>query len=91
MTVTSEIVSPRPDEEAFQGFKASLRGELLRSGDNGYDAARKIFNGMFDKRPGLIARCAGTGDVNNAVNFARTHNLSVAVRGGGTVPRETLS
>lgn len=83
MTVTSEIISTRPDEAAVQGLRASLRGGILRSGDDGYDVARKIFNGMFDKRPGLIARCAGTGDVINAVNFARTHKLAVAVRGGG--------
>ena len=64
-------------------FKASLRGELLRPGDTGYDEARKVWNGMIDKRPGLIARCTGVADVISAVDFARTHQLLVSVRGGG--------
>ena len=81
--VAATILGAEVDEAMVQGFKAGLRGELLCSGDEGYDTARKIFNGMFDKRPGLIARCAGTADVINSVNFARRHKLSVAVRGGG--------
>jgi hypothetical protein len=64
-------------------FKASLRGELRCPSDAGYDEARKVWNGMIDKRPGLIARCAGVADVISAVNFARTHQLLVSVRGGG--------
>ena len=83
MTVASTLARPELDETALREFKKSLRGELVRSGDESYDAARKIFNAMFDKHPGLIARCAGTADVITAVNFARAHNLSVAVRGGG--------
>jgi FAD/FMN-containing dehydrogenase len=64
-------------------FKASLRGELLRPGDTDYDEARTVWNGMIDKRPGLIARCTGVADVISAVDFARTHQLLVSVRGGG--------
>jgi len=64
-------------------FKSRLRGELLGPGDDGYDGARAIWNGMIDKRPALIARCTGVADVIEAVNFARTHNLLVSVRGGG--------
>ena len=71
------------DEAKDQEFKASLRGELIRPGDAGYDDARKIYNGMIDKRPALIARCTGAADVINAVNFARANKLLVAVRGGG--------
>jgi hypothetical protein len=71
------------DEAAVEEFKASLRGELLTSGDEGYDEARLIWNGMHDKRPALIARCTGVADVIDTVNFARTHNLLLAVRGGG--------
>lgn len=71
------------DEAKVQEFKASLRGELIRPGDGGYDDARKIWNGMIDKRPALIARCTGAVDVINAVNFARANKLLVAVRGGG--------
>ena len=71
------------EEAAIQEFKTTLRGELLRRGEDGYDVARKVFNVMIDKKPALIARCAGVADVINAVNFSRTNELLVAVRGGG--------
>lgn len=71
------------EEAAVNEFKTSLRGQLLTPGDAGYDDARLIHNGMHDKRPALIARCTGVADVVAAVNFARTHHLLVAVRGGG--------
>jgi FAD/FMN-containing dehydrogenase len=61
----------------------SMRGELLLSGDAGYDHARAIWNGMIDKRPALIARCEGAHDVSQAMHFARERDLLVAVRGGG--------
>jgi FAD/FMN-containing dehydrogenase len=64
-------------------LKASLRGELLLPGQSDYDQARKVWNGAFDRRPGLIARCVGAADVTQAVTFARAHNLLIAVRGGG--------
>jgi FAD/FMN-containing dehydrogenase len=71
------------DQSAVQNFKANLRGTLLQPDDLDYDQARKVWNGMIDKRPALIARCAGAADVIQSVNFARGHNLLVAVRGGG--------
>ena len=71
------------DEAAVQEFKANLRSELIRPEDSGYDAARKVWNGMIDKHPSLIVRCTGVADVISAVNFARTNKLLVAVRGGG--------
>src|SRR5713226_3568147 len=64
-------------------LKASLRGELIQLGDEGYDAARTVYNGMIDKRPALIARCADVADVIAAVNFARENKLLVSIRGGG--------
>ncbi len=64
-------------------LKASLRGELLQQGDESYEAARKVYNGMINKRPALIARCADVADVIAAVNFGRENNLLVSVRGGG--------
>ena len=64
-------------------FRKHLKGELLRSGDEGYDDARKVWNGMIDKRPALIARCVNTDDVVACVNFARENDLLVSVRGGG--------
>ena len=71
------------DEAIVQGFQTSLRGPLLRTGDAGYDEARQVWNANIDKRPALIARCAGVSDVINAVNFARANHLLVSVRGGG--------
>jgi FAD/FMN-containing dehydrogenase len=71
------------EEAAVQEFVTNLRGELIRSEDDGYDAARSVFNGMVNKRPALIVRCAGTSDVIQGVNFARTHNLLLSVKGGG--------
>jgi len=60
-----------------------VQGEVLRPSDEGYEEARKVWNGMVDKRPALIARCTGLADVIAAVTFAREHNLLVSVRGGG--------
>jgi FAD/FMN-containing dehydrogenase len=71
------------DDAAVAEFQALLHGPLLRPGEPGYDAARVIFNGMFNRRPGLIARCHGTADVMDAVAFARRHDLLISVRGGG--------
>ena len=70
------------EEETVEGLKSSLRGALLRQGDDGYEDGRKVWNGNIDRRPALIARCTGVADVVEAVNFARTNNLLVAVRGG---------
>jgi len=60
-----------------------FRGQLLQPADPGYDEARKVWNGMFDRRPALIARCCDVSDVVAAVDFARASGLPVAVRGGG--------
>ncbi|HEY3082771.1 MAG TPA: FAD-binding oxidoreductase [Chloroflexota bacterium] len=71
------------DESAVQRFKAGLRGGLLSPGDEGYEAARAVYNGMIDRRPALIARCTDAADVIAAVNFARDQRLTIAIRGGG--------
>ena len=71
------------EEAVVQEFAADLRGELLCPDDDGYDPARAVFNGMIDRHPALIARCAGVADVIRGVDFARTHNLPLSVRGGG--------
>ncbi|WP_405232008.1 FAD-binding oxidoreductase [Lentisalinibacter salinarum] len=68
---------------AVRDFGAAMRGPVLLAGDPAYDQARKIWNGMHDKHPALIARCADSADVSDAVNFAREHRLLLAVRGGG--------
>ena len=77
---TASAVLEQPDIETL---KASLRGELLQPDDDGYNSTRRVWNGMIDRKPALIACCAGVADVINAVNFASTHHLLVSVRGGG--------
>ncbi|MEZ4863690.1 MAG: FAD-dependent oxidoreductase [Caldilineaceae bacterium] len=74
---------PLPSESKVKGLASRLRGELYRPEQPGYDQARRIWNGMIDRRPALIVRCSGVADVIEAVNFARDHALPVAVRGGG--------
>jgi FAD/FMN-containing dehydrogenase len=69
-------------EADVAAFKKSLRGPLIVPGDDSYAEARQVWNGNIDRRPGLIARPVGVADVIQAVNFARAHNLLVAVRGG---------
>jgi FAD/FMN-containing dehydrogenase len=71
------------EDAGVHDFAAQLRGSLLRPSDTGYDAARTVWNGMIDRRPALIARCAGVADVMAAVRFARTHGILVSVKGGG--------
>ena len=71
------------EESVVETFKKQLRGELLRPGDHAYDSARKVWNGMIDRRPALIARCAGVGDIRACVDFARDHDVLLSVRGGG--------
>ncbi|MCZ6531165.1 MAG: FAD-binding oxidoreductase [Chloroflexi bacterium] len=64
-------------------FEASLRGELIGPDDEGYDAARQVYNAMIDRRPRLIAYCVDVADVITAVNFAHDDSITLAVRGGG--------
>jgi FAD/FMN-containing dehydrogenase len=70
-------------DTVVEAFKASLRGPLLCPEDAGYEDARKIHNGMIDRRPALIACCTGVADVLAGIRFAREHGLLVSVRGGG--------
>jgi FAD/FMN-containing dehydrogenase len=70
-------------EETISALNASMRGQVLQPFDADYDRCRKLYNGMFDKRPALIARCVDVADVIAAVNFARTNDLLLAVKGGG--------
>jgi FAD/FMN-containing dehydrogenase len=80
----SEMTLGKPLEEAtVEEFAASFRGELIRPDDDSYDEARKVYNGMIDKRPALIVRPTGAADVIDAVNFARENGLPLAVRCGG--------
>jgi FAD/FMN-containing dehydrogenase len=80
-TPTKEPI--RLDRRAVEEFGTVLRGDLIGPLDPGYEQHRRVWNGSIDRRPALIARCAGPEDVRAAVGFARTHGLLVAVRGGG--------
>lgn len=68
---------------ALNNLRSSLRGQSFGPGDPGYDAARTIPNAMINRRPRLIARCAGPADVITCVRFAREHDVLLSVRGGG--------
>jgi FAD/FMN-containing dehydrogenase len=71
------------DDAALETLRTDFRGPLLQPGDEGYDSTRQVWNAMIDRRPALIARCTGVVDVMQAVEFARRHDLLLAVRGGG--------
>ncbi|HEY2868058.1 MAG TPA: FAD-binding oxidoreductase [Gaiellales bacterium] len=71
------------DAGQLESLAAGFGGTLLLPSDDGYEAARKIHNGLIDRRPALIARCSGTSDIAAAVRFARQTGLALAVRGGG--------
>jgi FAD/FMN-containing dehydrogenase len=70
-------------QEKIEDLKISFRGSVLPAGTHGYEQARKIWNGMFDRKPALIVRCVGTSDVIQAVNFARHNDLEISVKSGG--------
>src|SRR5688572_24603980 len=70
-------------DTAITALASRLRGALIRPQDMRYEAARKVYNAMIDRYPQLIAQCANIADVVAAVNFARDHELPLAVRGGG--------
>src|SRR4029450_1379250 len=67
----------------YRELRGRFRGALLRPGEEGYDEARRVWNGAIDRRPTLIARCAGADDVALAVRFSRERDLPASVRGGG--------
>ena len=64
-------------------FSAAFGGRVFRSYDVGYDEARRVHNGMIDKRPKIIACCSGTADVVAALEMGRSLGLEISVRGGG--------
>jgi len=71
------------DDNTVSELEESFYGDLLRPGDDGYDEARALWNGMIDRRPAVIARCTGASDVMAAVDCAREHDLLVSVKGAG--------
>lgn len=74
---------PPVDGNAVSNLQERFRGTLLRPNDEGYDEARTIWNAMIDRKPAIVAQCAGVADVIAAVNFARNHDLLVSVKSGG--------
>lgn len=78
-----EGASPGAGAESLADLRAALGGELITPADPAYDAARRVWNGMIDKRPSAIVRCSGAADVMNTIRFARDNDLPVSVRGGG--------
>jgi FAD/FMN-containing dehydrogenase len=68
---------------SVEQLKAALRGQVIQPEDAAYEAARKVYNGMIDKRPKLIVRAADVADVMAAVNYGRENKLLTAIRGGG--------
>jgi len=70
-------------EEPIVALSAELSGTVLQPGDADYEDARRVHNGLIDKRPALIARCRDSADVARAVRFATEHGLEISVRGGG--------
>jgi hypothetical protein len=76
----STVMTPA---EAARRELSAFEGQLIGPQDDGYEEARKVYNAMIDRRPALIARCAGPADVAKVVGFARDHDLPVAIRGGG--------
>lgn len=71
------------EESVLGGLRTALKGQVIAPGDADYDTARRIHNGMIDKRPALIVRCTGVADVMAALAFGLEHDLPIAVRGGG--------
>jgi FAD/FMN-containing dehydrogenase len=69
--------------EAVDELRSSLRGQLIDANSENYNQARSVWNALIDRRPALVARCAGAADVIAAVNFARKYGILTAVRGGG--------
>jgi FAD/FMN-containing dehydrogenase len=71
------------DDKIINDFKNKLLGDSITPEDSRYDHERRVWNGLIDKHPALIAKCRGTSDVIHSVKFARENNLQVSVRGGG--------
>ena len=80
----TKLLAPVLGEATLQELRETVRGEVLTSRDDGYDQARRIWNGVHDgRRPALLVRCMGAAEVIAAVGFARSNDLTIAVRGGG--------
>jgi len=82
------MTQPQPqrtgiDAQEVERLRSTMRGPLLRAGDEGFEIARKIHNGTIDQRPAVIARCAGVADVLRALDFSVSKGLPISIRCGG--------
>jgi FAD/FMN-containing dehydrogenase len=75
--------SRQPFPDSLRQFSTSFHGDVLRPDSDGYDTARKVWNGMIDRRPAVIARCKSVGDVQSAIRLGRENDVPIAIRGGG--------
>jgi len=83
-TTTTEGIAPVLGDATVQELREAIHGGVLRPGDDGYAEACRIWNGAYDaRRPALVVGCSGAADVIAAVGFARSNDLTIAVRGGG--------
>jgi FAD/FMN-containing dehydrogenase len=79
----AETMDTMTEVEALAGLRERVRGDVLAPGEEAYDGARALWNGMVDRKPAVIVRVEGTRDVSATVRFAREHGLVVTARGGG--------
>src|SRR3954467_332336 len=75
--------TPAVDAAVLRTLADGFAGRVLQSSDDGYEGARRVHNGLIDRRPAVIAQCAGSADVAAAVRFATANGLEISVRGGG--------
>lgn len=83
MAVSERAEAKRDEKSLVDALRASLRGDVIDRSDSGYDEARRVWNGLVNRHPAVIARCADTADVVSAVGLAGEHRPLVSVRGGG--------
>lgn len=82
--MNSGTITPVIDSAfSVENLRKIFKGEILHKGDAAYDNARKVWNGMIDKNPAIVAKCLDAGDVIQAVNYARSNKLIVSVKAGG--------
>jgi FAD/FMN-containing dehydrogenase len=70
-------------QDIVDNLKLRLKGQVLISGDVGFEESRTVWNGMIDKKPAIVVRCLGTADIIACVQFVREHNLLLCIKGGG--------
>src|SRR5687768_17085840 len=81
--MTATFLRSALQETDLQEISSAIRGEIINPGDATYDVARKIYNGMIDRRPALIVRAADESDVISTIRLARERQVDLSVRGGG--------